>query len=172
MRFWVILFRIVILLLFLASLGFDVLLYKAFEQQKKQIEDLSERLQAEQQVSSNQFKSQQEQIDHLGKDLQDAQQQMIEEKNTLVDAKDALLREIDKRQTSFIDVKAEADAIKQDMKTWQKDYVTVLAQLEKKMEIIDSLKADIEKMQAGIEKLNPAPSETKTDTPNSGAVNK
>ena len=68
-----------------------------------------------------------------------------------------------------MDIKAEADAIKQEMKGWQKDYVSVLAELEKKMdnsqdemknfesnlaalnipelkENINSLKADIEKM--------------------------
>ena len=33
-----------------------------------------------------------------------------------------------------MDIKAEADAIKQDVKGWQKDYVTVLAELEKKMD--------------------------------------
>ena len=93
--------------------------------------------------------------------------------------REALLQEIEKRQqvdlesksvqTSLVDIKAEADAIKDNMKNWQKDYVSVLAQLEKKMdnsqyelkaletnltalnipelkENINSLKADIEKI--------------------------
>ena len=58
--------------------------------------------------------------------------------------KDALLQEAEKRQqieneskgihNSLVDIKAETDAIKQDMKEWQRDYVTVLAELEKKMD--------------------------------------
>jgi len=103
--------------------------------------------------------------------------QMAQEK--IKDQREALLQEIEKRQqvdlesksvqTSLVDIKAEADAIKDNMKNWQKDYVSVLAQLEKKMdnsqyelkaletnltalnipelkENINSLKADIEKI--------------------------
>jgi FtsZ-binding cell division protein ZapB len=63
-----------------------------------------------------------------------------------------------------VDIEAETDAIKQDVKGWQKDYASVLAQIEKKMDdsqdelrsvqdSIDSLKIDIEKITpAGQEK--------------------
>ena len=155
-------------------------LYNSFEQQKSVIDKMSDEQKIDSQVSSNKFKYQQEQIEHLSKDLESAQQQIKDQNDALyLTKKDAFLQEVEKRhqienesksiQTSLVDIKAESDAIKQDMKGWQKDYVTVLAELEKKMddsqdeikslednltalnipelkENINSLKADIEKM--------------------------
>ena len=54
-------------------------------------------------------------------------------------------------QTSLVDIKAEADAIKQDMKGWQKDYVSVLAQLEKKM---DDSQDEMKSIEDNLDALN------------------
>jgi len=153
MKSWANIFRIVILIIGIIVLSFDALLYNFFKQQRNGINALSDQQKIEVQVNGNKFKYQQDQIERINKDLDDARQQ-------IKDQKDALLQEVEKRQqvedesksiqASLVDIKAEADAIKQDMKGWQKDYVSVLAELEKKMddsqENINSLKTDIEKI--------------------------
>ena len=74
-------------------------------------------------------------------------------------------------QSSLVDIKAETDAIKQDVKGWQKDYVSVLAQLEKKIDYsqgeiksvednlislnIPELKENIKSLKADVEKITP-----------------
>jgi septation ring formation regulator EzrA len=128
---------------------------------------ISKQQQIESQINSNKFKYQRDQIERLSKDLEDARQQIKGQKGALSDQKDALLQEAEKRQQventgksiqiSLVDIKAEADAIKQDIKGWQKDYVSVLAEFAQKMDDvqknINSLKADIEK------KMEPAKNE-------------
>jgi len=150
---WVNIFRVIILIIGIIVLAFNVELYIFCKQLRMETDIMSKQQQIEAQANSNKFKDQQDQIERLSKDLENAQQQ-------IKDQNDALLQEVEKRQQvedesksiqiSLVDTKAEADAIKQDMKGWQKDYVTVLAELEKKMddsqENIKSLKADIEKI--------------------------
>jgi len=195
MKSWANLFRVIVLIIGIIVIAVNVQLYNLFERQKNDISTMSDLQKAEAQETSNKLKSQQDQIDRLGKDLEDAQQQirdqnqalaqqgntLDDQKNALAGEKDALLQEVEKRQqlenenksmqTSLVDTKAEADALKQEMKEWQKDYVAVLADLEKKMdnsqdeikvfednlaalnipglkESIKSLKAEIEKMAA------------------------
>ena len=101
-----------------------------------------------------------------------------------------MLQEVEKRQqnendgkniqTSLVDIKAETDAIKQDMKGWQKDYVSVLAVLEKKMDNaqyeiksfetnltalnIPELKENINSLKADIEKINHPADNSVSDT--------
>ena len=112
-------------------------------------------------------------------------------KSALDDQKEAFLQEVEKRQqvdneskgiqTSLVDIKAETDAIKQDMKGWQKDYVSVLAELEKKMDDsqdeikglennlmalnIPELKENINSLKADIEKITHPPDNSLPDTP-------
>jgi chromosome segregation ATPase len=158
MQSWVILFRVIFLIIGIILLSLDALLYNSFEKQKIELDSMKDKQDVEAEFNSNKFKYQEEQIERISQDLENAQQQ-------IKDQKDALMQEIEKRQqtdteskgvqTSLVDIKAETDAIKQDMKGWQKDYVSILAQLEKKMddsqedikkvtESLDSLKADIE----------------------------
>ena len=123
----------------------------------------------EAQVNSNKFKYQQDQIERLNKDLEASNGRIKDQQDAITAQKDAG-RDI---QTSLIDIKAEADAIKQDMKSWQKDYVSVLAELEKKIDgskeetkILESnldalnipgLKENINSLKADIEKMNYPP---------------
>ena len=184
MNVWVILFRVIVLLIGVIVLSFDVLLYNICEQQKSAIISVKDRQEVESEFNVNKFKTLQDQIDHAGKDLEDARQQIKEQK-------DALLQEVEKRQevetenksvqTSLIDIKAEADAIKQDMKDWQKDYVAVLAQLEKKMDNsqdeikafennltalnIPELKENINSLKTDIEKITHPPDNSLSNVP-------
>jgi len=147
-------FKFIILFIGLLVIAFNAQLYNVFEQQKNEINTMNDLQKTDEQVNSNKFKYQQDQIERLGKDLEDAQQQ-------IKDQKDALLQEAEKRQqvesqsksiqTSLVDIKAEADAIKQDMKGWQKDYVTVLAELEKKM---DSSQDELKHFEDNLNSLN------------------
>ncbi len=168
------LFRVILLLIGIAVLSFNARLYYLYDQQTKAVNAIKDQQKMDAQVNSNKFKYQEDQMANLNKDLEDAQQQiktqndaLTDEKDALAAQKDALLQEVEKRQqvanesksiqTSLVDIKAEADAIKQDMKEWQRDYVSVLAELEKKMDDsqaeiksvndnVNSLKADIEKV--------------------------
>jgi predicted nucleic acid-binding Zn-ribbon protein len=91
---------------------------------------MSDQQKADAQVAGNKFKYQQDQIENLSKDLEDAQQRIKDQDDALSDQK-----EVGKNiQTSLMDIKAEADAIKQDVKAWQKDDVGVLAGLQKSVE--------------------------------------
>ncbi len=182
-------FKVIILIIGIIVIAFNALLYNFCEKQKMQIEIIGKQQQIEAQVNNNKFKYQQEQIESLGKDLDRDQQQIKDQKDALADQKNALLKETEKRQQienegkniqiSLVDIKAEADAIKQEMKEWQKDYVSVLAELEKKMsdsqgEIksldnnlvslnIPELKANINSLKADIEKITHPPDNVLTD---------
>jgi hypothetical protein len=144
MKLWDIIIKVAILVIAVGVIGFDLLLYKSFENQKSELSSVKDKQDVEAEFNSNKFKFQQDQIDRISKDLEDAQKQLKEEKIALDDQNNSLIQEAQKRQqveddsknvqTSLVDIKAEADAIKQDMKTWQKDYVSVLAELEKKMD--------------------------------------
>jgi len=184
MKPWGIFLRVIVLIVGISLIAFNVLLYTFCQKQKAATETISNEQQIEAKVNSNKFKYQQEQIEHLNKDLELAKQQVK-------DQKDALVQEIEKRQeiengsktieTSLVDIKAETDAIKQNMKAWQKDYVSVLAELDKKMDDsqgqiksiqdnlvaldipdlkknINSLKADIEKISLPTDNPVPTPS--------------
>jgi chromosome segregation ATPase len=184
MKTWNIFFKVLIFIIGVAAIAFDGLLYNSYEKQKT--ENLG--FNKEQQVYDKRFKYEQEQIEGISRDLQAALQQIKDQSDSLADQKealatqkDALFQEIEKRQqiadenkniqSSLVDARAEADAIKQDVKGWQKDYVTVLADLGKKADdsqaeikslqdklaalnipelknSIDSLKADVEKISA------------------------
>jgi FtsZ-binding cell division protein ZapB len=139
MRTWNIFFRIIILIIGAIAIAFDVLLYNFCEKQRIKNDNISQ----QQQIVEQQIKG-----------LNDS---YVQQKDALTGQKDALLQEVEKRQqiedenksiqTSLVDIKAEADAIKQDTKGWQKDYVSVLAELEKKMDDSrDELKSAIEKI--------------------------
>jgi predicted nucleic acid-binding Zn-ribbon protein len=144
-------FRIIILIIGIIVITINVRLYIFCKQQK-----------AESQINSNKFKYQQDQIERIGKDLEDVRQQIKDQKDTGKNI-----------QTSLVDFKAEADATKQDMKIWQKDYVSVLAGLEKKMDDsqdeikslesnlvalnIPELKKNLNTLEADLEKVTSAP---------------
>jgi len=184
MKIWVNIFRGVILIIGVAAIGFDVLLYNSFEKQKMASDLINNQQQIEAKVNANKFKYEQEQMERLSKDLEDSNQKVK-------DQKDALLQEIQKRQQiendskmvqiSLVDMKAQADAIKQDMMGWQKDYVSVLAQLEKKLDDsqdeirsvkasldtinIPELKNDIKSLKADIEKFTMPADNSVSDNP-------
>jgi DNA repair exonuclease SbcCD ATPase subunit len=197
MKLWDNIFQVVTIIIGVMLIAFNVLLYNFGEKQKVETATINKQEQIEAQVTSNQFKYQQEQIERLGKDLESAQQQikdqndgLAQQKDALSAQKDAFLEEVEKReqmtlenrniQTSLVDIKAEADAIKQDMKGWQKDYVSVLAELEKKMDDsaletkafednlqalnIPELKENINSLKAEIEKMTPPPDDPSPNT--------
>ena len=158
MKSWGNFFKVIIFIIGIMVLSFNVLLYNAFERQKNEINTISDQQKAEAQVNSNKFKYQQDQIESLSKDLEDENKSI---------------------QTSLVDIKAEADAIKQNMKGWQKDYVSVLAELEKKNDDaqnaiksleknlavlnIPKLKEDINSLKADIGKMAPVPEKKDKD---------
>ena len=158
MKSWGNFFKVIIFIIGIMVLSFNVLLYNSFERQKNEINTISDQQKAEAQVNSNKFKYQQDQIESLSKDLEDENKSI---------------------QTSLVDIKAEADAIKQNMKGWQKDYVSVLAELEKKNDDaqnaiksleknlaalnIPKLKEDINSLKADIGKMTPVPEKKDKD---------
>jgi len=168
MKSWDIFFRAVILIILAIGIAFNVLLYNFCEKQSAQLSSIKDKQDVEAEFNSNKFKFQQDQIDRATKDLENARQQIKSQNDALVDQRDQS-RSV---QTSLIDIKAESDAIKQDMKGWQKDYVSILAQLERKIDDsqdeikgfennlnslnIPELKASINSLKADIEKISPA----------------
>ena len=144
MKLWDNILKGVILAIGLGLIVFNVLLYNIYEQQKTTLNSVKDKLDVEAEFNSNKFKYQSDQIERLSKGIESAQQQIKSQNDDLAAQKDALLQEAEKRQqmeseskgiqNALVDIKAEADAIKQDMKGWQKDYVSVLAQLDKKMD--------------------------------------
>ncbi len=153
--------KVIILIIVAIFIAFDVLFYNFCEKQKNELSSMKDKLDVEAEFNSNKFKYQQDQIERIGKDLEDSEQQIKDQKDQLSAQNDAFLQEVAKRQqvenenkavqTSLIDIKAEADAIKQDMKGWQKDYVSVLAELEKKM---DDSQAETKNFENGLTALN------------------
>jgi chromosome segregation ATPase len=143
---WLNILRGIILVAGIVVIAFDAELYVSCKEQKTELNSMKDRLDVESEFNGNKFKYQQQQIEAIRSDLDDAQQQI---ENQHDESKGI--------QTSLVDIKAEADAIKENAKEWQKDYVSVLAQIEKKLdnsevemksiqESINSLKTDIEKM--------------------------
>ena len=175
MKSWETFFRVVILIILVTGIAFNVLLYNFCEKQKSELGAIKEKQDVEAEFNSNKFKFQQDQIDRVSKDLDLARQQIKSQSDALADQRG----ESRNVQTSLVDIKAESDAIKQDMKGWQKDYVSILAQLEKKMDDsqdeikgfennlngldIPALKASINSLKADIEKVSPA-SETNAES--------
>jgi chromosome segregation ATPase len=155
---------VLIFIIGVTAIAFDVLLYNSYEKQKVETGGINK----QQQAYDNRFKYQQEQIERINRDLRDALQQikdqsdsLTEQKDALAAQKDALFQEIEKRQqtaneiksvqASLVDAKAEADAIKEDLKGWQKDYVSVLADLGKKA---DDSQAEINSLKDNLAALN------------------
>jgi len=151
MKSWANLFKVIFLIVGIIVLCFGANLYNLCDQQKAQIDNISKQQQLEAGANATKFKEQQEQIERIIKSLEGTVQQIKDQedsidqqKDALTAQKDALLQEVEKRQKmenesksiqiSLVDIKAEADAMKQDMKVWQKDYVSVLAELDKKMD--------------------------------------
>ena len=168
MKLWGFLFKALIVIIVLLAIAFDVLLYNLCEKQRSQMDTIGKQQKLEGQLNDNKFKYQQEQIERISNDLLNIEQQirnqndsLAQQKDALTAQKDALLQEIEKRQqienesksvqVSLVDIKAEADAIKQDIKGWQKDYVSVLAQFEKKM---DDSQAEIKSVKDNLDSLN------------------
>jgi len=168
MKFLSVLLKGLILIIGVLAIAFDVLLYNSCEKQKMETEIIKKQQQLETQANDNKSKYQQEQIERITKNLENLEQQikdqgesLIAQKDDLTAQKDALLQEVEKRQQvenenksvqiSLVDIKAEADALKQNIKGWQKDYVTVLAELEKKM---DDSQAEITSVKNNLESLN------------------
>ncbi len=169
-----IIFKGLVLIMATAVVVFNMRLYLLCEKQKTDIAAIENQQQIQAKINNNQFKYQQDTIERLSRDLDDARQQIKEQKGVLSAQND----DNKSIQTSLMDLKAEADAIKEDMKGWQKDYVGVLAELNKKMDdtqnhtknLEDSLtalnlpelKGNIQSLKAAIEKLNrPADNSTK-----------
>ena len=161
MKFLSVFLKGLILIIGVLAIAFDVLLYNSYGKQKIEIETIRKQQQVETQVNDNKSKYQQELIERISKDLGSIEGQIKDQNDSLITQKDALLQEEEKRQQvdnenksvqiSLVDIKAEADAIKQDMKSWQKDYVTVLAELEKKM---DDSQAEITSVKSNLDSLN------------------
>lgn len=175
---WANFFRLIVLILGIIVVSFDALLYNFCEKQNTELNAIKDKQDVEAEFNSNKFKYQEDQIERVSKGLEDAQQQIKDQKDVLAEQKEAFLQEVEKRQevanenksiqTSLVDIEAETDAIKQDMKSWQKDYVSVLAELTKKMDDsqdemksfennltalnIPELKDNIKSLQADIEK--------------------
>ena len=180
-------FRIFILVVAVVFIIIGVQIYNAFEQQHQRLSSLKDKLDAEAEFNTNKFKYQEDQIERISKDLDDAHHQLNDQKYALADQKDALaaqkealLQEVEKRQQianqnqavqkSLVDITAEADVIKQQMKDSQKDFVTVLADFEKKIDYsqdeikelgdnldalnIPELKQSIVSLQASIDKMS------------------
>lgn len=149
MKNWENIFKVFILIIGIVVIAFNVQLYLFCKNQKVELDSIHDQQQTQEEFNTNKFKYQQDLIEHLSKDLDLAQQQIKDQTDRLSEyqealrtQKDAILQEAEKTkqvendskyiQTSLIDTKAEADAIKQEMKGWQKDYVSILAQLDKK----------------------------------------
>jgi chromosome segregation ATPase len=147
MQQWINIFRVVVLIIGIIVLSFDVLLYNICEQQKTELSSMKDQQEVESEFNANKFKYQQDQIDRISKDLEDAQQQIRNQNDVLADQKEGSQT----IQTSLVDIKAEADAIKQDIKGWQKDYVSVLAEFAKKM---DDSQGEIRNLEANLASLN------------------
>ena len=159
MKLWANIFKVILLVIGIVVIAFNAQLYNFCKQQKAQLNSIKDRQDVEAEFNTNKFKYQADQIERLSKDLEDARQQIKDQREGSRDI-----------QTSLIDIKAEADAIKQDMKGWQKDYVSVLAELEKKTDDsraetkvfennlmalnIPELKDNINSLKALIEKMN------------------
>ena len=144
------------------------------------------------------FKYQQGQIAQLTKDLQAAQDQVKDQGDAVSQAKDAiaaqrdaLLQEVGKRklvedqfktlQSTLTTIETQADSIKQEMVGWQKDYVAVLADVEKKVDLsrwdiknfqdnltalnIPELRDSIASLRAQVELLNHPPASVSTLAP-------
>ena len=187
MKVWTIIFRVIIGIIAVAVIAFNVLLYTYCKQQRTELNSVRDKQDVEAEFNSNKFKFQQEEIERISKDLEMAQQQIKDhndalaaQKDDLGAQKDALLQETEKReqmenesksiQKSLVGIMAETDAIKDNMKGWQKDYVSVLAALEKKMDDsqyemkafennlvalnIPELKRNINSIKSDIEKLS------------------
>jgi chromosome segregation ATPase len=121
MKLWANILKAVVLIAAVVSIVFNVLLYNFCERQKDAINALSDQQKAQFEADSHQFKDQQNQIERISKDLENAAQQIKDQNSVLTEQKDALA-----------DVRPQADAIKQEMKSWQKDYAAALADLDKK----------------------------------------
>ena len=204
MKLWGNLFKALVLIIVLLAIAFDVLLYNFCEKQRIQLDSISKQQKLESQLNDNKFKYQQGQVERISNDLLNIELQiknqsesLVQQKDALAAQKDTLLQEVEKRQqiendsksiqTSLVDIKAEADAIKQDVKGWQKDYVSVLAELEKKMDDsqgeiksleknlvalnIPELKMNIDSLKADIEKIT-LPSNNSSNNTLSAADNK
>lgn len=141
---WGNIFTVIILIIGIILIAFNAELYILCKQQKNEINAMSDQQNVELQLSKNRFKYQQDQIEHISKDLEDAQQQIKDQKSALADQSQTI-------QTSLVDIKAEADAIKQDIKGWQKDYVSVLAELAQKM---DDSQEEIKNLEGNLNSLN------------------
>ena len=133
--------KTIFILIGLIVIALNVQLYIYCKEQRTELNAMKDKQDVESEFNTNKFKYQEELIDHVSKVLVDARRQIKDQKSDLADQKSSLLQEVEKRsqleddskgiQTSLVDIKAEADAMKEDMKGWQKDYVAVLAQLEK-----------------------------------------
>jgi len=168
MKRWINIFKVFILIIAVVGVTFEAQLYILFKQQRTELDAVKSKLDVEAEFNTNKFKYQEDRIENLIKDLGDAQQQikdqedaLNQQKEAIADQKDALAQESEKRQQiedhdkgiqkSLVDITAQVDAIKQDMKGWQKDYVGVLADLEKKM---DTSQQEIKDLESNLTALN------------------
>jgi chromosome segregation ATPase len=144
MQLWGNIFKAIIVLIGVSLIAFNAELYLYARQQKAELDSIKDKEDVEAEFNTNKFKNQQDQMDRINKALEDARQQIEDQKDALAQVKNALLQEAEKRhqmemgnkdaQISLVDLKAQADAMKQDMKGWQKDYASILAQYAKRIE--------------------------------------
>jgi chromosome segregation ATPase len=193
----------IVLAIGVVGVAFTAQLYLLCKEQRGELDTLSDKQKVDSQISNNKFTYQQDQIGHLTKDLENARQEIKAQQDTLdqqstdlSSQKQALLEEIEKRQQmananrdiliSLGKTKAEVQAIQRDMKGWQKDYVSVLSQLEKKTEEsqdeikafednltalnIPELKQMIDTLKYEVEKMTPPPDNTSVETAPSGTA--
>ena len=197
MKLWDIVFRVIILIMGVIVIAFNGELYIYCKQERVELNSVKDKQDVEAEFNSNKFRYQEDQIERLSKSLEDARRQIDDQKDALADQKDtlaaqkealasqkdSLLQEVEKRQeldnenkglqTSLTDIRAEGDALKQESKEWQRDYVAVLARLGKKMDNseeemkslennlmalnIPELKAQIKSLKADLEKISHPP---------------
>ncbi len=190
MQSWRNLLMVLLVMMGVGSLSFDGLLYNVCQQQKAQIQAMKDKQNVEYEFNTSKFKYQDDQIRSLKEDLENIQAQIKEQEDSLSNQKDVLMQEAQKRQAledqdkriimALSGIKTSADATQEDMKSWQKDYVAVLAQLGTKMDNtqaqikelddniaaldIPQLKADVNALQVGITKLNQSATQLPADT--------
>jgi len=161
MKLWAGILKIVVLIAAVVSIIFNVLLYNFCERQKDALNAIGDQQKSQFEAQSRQLKDQQDQIERIGKDLDSVDQQVKDQNSVLAQQKDALA-----------DIKPQADAVKQEMKDWQKDYVSALAELDKKTNnaqdeiknVQGSLNSLQATLQAAVEKIAHLPSENASPT--------
>ncbi|MBF0511498.1 MAG: hypothetical protein HQL13_04125 [Candidatus Omnitrophica bacterium] len=169
-KFWEIFFKVIILMIGVIAIAFDGLLYNFCERQKMDLNSIKEKQDSDVEFNNHRTKYQQEQMERMAKQLEALRSQMkaqeekfSRQKEMADNQREALIQAVERSQQvdstnkalqrSITDLKAEADALKAGMKSWQKDYVDVLAQLQKG---VNNIQDDTSNLRQNINAINVA----------------